>query len=181
MNIFSSFLMALIPGEISYSDIKQQLKNMLSFKSSYRRCYVNKCSQKFRKFHMKTSLLESLLNKVAGIQVCNFIKKRLQHRYFPVKFAKFLRTPILKNIWERLLLQFLSHGSNVHYFRHRFINQKQNIKAGVHIFRKIKNKDHLKQKKKIFSLNSFQKILIFQIYLRFFRKCSIFRRSILLV
>ena len=24
---------------------------------------------------------------------CNFFKKRLQHRCFPVKFAKFLRTP----------------------------------------------------------------------------------------
>ena len=31
-------------------------------------------------------------------------KKRLQHRCFPVKFAKFLRTIILKNIGERLLL-----------------------------------------------------------------------------
>ena len=26
----------------------------------------------------------------------NFIKKRLQHRYFPVKIMKFLRTPVLK-------------------------------------------------------------------------------------
>ena len=30
--------------------------------------------------------------------------KRLQHRCFPVKFAKFLRTPILKNICKWLLL-----------------------------------------------------------------------------
>ena len=29
--------------------------------------------------------------------------KRLQHRCFPVDFAKFLRTPIVKNICERLL------------------------------------------------------------------------------
>ena len=29
--------------------------------------------------------------------------KRLQHRCFPVNIAKFLRTPILKNICERLL------------------------------------------------------------------------------
>ena len=29
---------------------------------------------------------------------------KLQHRCFPVKFAKLLRTPILKNIWKRLLL-----------------------------------------------------------------------------
>ena len=35
------------------------------------------------------------------------IKKRLQHRCFSVKCRKFLRTPILKNIYERLLLFFL--------------------------------------------------------------------------
>ena len=28
----------------------------------------------------------------------NFIKERLQHRYFPVNITKFLRTAILKNI-----------------------------------------------------------------------------------
>ena len=50
--------------------------------------------QKFRKFHRKTPVLEeSLFNKVAGLKDCNFIKKRLQHRCFPVKFANFLRTP----------------------------------------------------------------------------------------
>ena len=54
---------------------------------------------------MKTLVLESLFNKVTGLQTCNFIKKRLQHRCFPVNIAKFLRTPVLKNICERLLLQ----------------------------------------------------------------------------
>ena len=29
----------------------------------------------------------------SGLQVFNFIKKRLQNRYFPVNIAKFLRTP----------------------------------------------------------------------------------------
>ena len=37
-------------------------------------------------------MLESLFNKVAGAQACNYIKKRLQHRPFPVNIAKFLRT-----------------------------------------------------------------------------------------
>ena len=37
----------------------------------------------------------------------NFIKKSLQYRYFPVNITKFLRTPILKNIWERLHLKQL--------------------------------------------------------------------------
>ena len=33
-------------------------------------------------------VLESLFDKVAEIEICNFIKKILQHRCFPVKFAK---------------------------------------------------------------------------------------------
>ena len=43
--------------------------------------------KKFRKFHRKAPVLESFLNKVAGFKVNNFIKKRLQHRFFIVKFA----------------------------------------------------------------------------------------------
>ena len=42
-----------------------------------------------------------------GLMACNFIKKRLRLRYFPVYFAKIFRTPTLKNIWERLLLSFI--------------------------------------------------------------------------
>ena len=38
-----------------------------------------------------------------GFQACNFIKTGLQHRCLPVKFGKFSRTPILRNIRERLL------------------------------------------------------------------------------
>ena len=39
-----------------------------------------------------------------GFKACNLIKKRLQHSCFPVKIAKFLRTPNLRNICKRLLL-----------------------------------------------------------------------------
>ena len=42
-------------------------------------------------------MLESLFSKVTGFQPRNFIKKRLQHRCFPVKFATFLRRPFLQN------------------------------------------------------------------------------------
>ena len=49
-------------------------------------------------------MLESLFDKVAALQPSNFIKERLQHRCFPVNIAKFLTTPILKNICELLLL-----------------------------------------------------------------------------
>ena len=52
--------------------------------------------------HLQTTA--SVLNRVAGPKAHNFIKKRLQHKCFPVKFAKFLRTPNLKKICERLVL-----------------------------------------------------------------------------
>ena len=48
--------------------------------------------------------MEPIFNKVADLQACNFIKKRLQRRCFPENTAKILRTHILKNISKRLLL-----------------------------------------------------------------------------
>ena len=62
------------------------------------------CSWKFRIIHKKTPVLEPLFNKVAGAQAYKFIKKRRQHMCFSANIAKFLRTSILKNICERLLL-----------------------------------------------------------------------------
>ena len=49
-------------------------------------------------------MLEAPFNKVEGLEAYNFIKKKPQHKCFPVKFAKFLRIIILKNICEWLLL-----------------------------------------------------------------------------
>ena len=36
-------------------------------------------------------MLEFLFDKLAGLQACNFVKNRLQHKCFPMKSAKFLR------------------------------------------------------------------------------------------
>ena len=60
--------------------------------------YKKSCSEKFRKIHRKTPLLESLFNKVVAQKACNFIKKRLQHRRFPVNIAKRLRTAIFSTL-----------------------------------------------------------------------------------
>ena len=49
-------------------------------------------------------MLETLFKKAAGLRACKFIKKRLQHRCFPVTFEKFLKINILKNICEQLIL-----------------------------------------------------------------------------
>ena len=99
------------------------------------------CSWKFRKFYRKHLCWSLFLIKlqasrnlhflppdthmyvcVSGGKKCNFfeacdcLKKRLQHRYFPVKFAKFLRTPFWRHlpttasvIWyESYLLSYVS-------------------------------------------------------------------------
>ena len=34
---------------------------------------------------------------IVNFEACNFIKRRLQHRCFPMKFEKFSRTPFLQN------------------------------------------------------------------------------------
>ena len=39
--------------------------------------YKRSCSYKFRNNQREKPVLESLLNKVAGLEACNFIKKRL--------------------------------------------------------------------------------------------------------
>ena len=46
-------------------------------------------------------MLESVFNKIAGVQAYNFIERRLQHRCFLLEIPKILGTPILKNIWKK--------------------------------------------------------------------------------
>ena len=58
-------------------------------------------------------MLESPFNRLAGFKTCNFLKKRLRHRCFPVNIAKFLRTLILMKICEQLLLPFLLLTVNI--------------------------------------------------------------------
>ena len=75
-------------------------------RSSCRRCSVKTSVLKnFADFTGK-QLGWSLLIK---LKASNFIKKRLQHRYFSLKFAKISRTfmfTIFKSICEQLLLVF---------------------------------------------------------------------------
>ena len=66
----------------------------------------NKCSKNFANFTGKP-LCWSLFLKSCRVEAWNIIKKRLQHKCFPVNILKFLKTPILKNICERLLLYIL--------------------------------------------------------------------------
>ena len=46
---------------------------------------------------------EFSLNNILGAQNSKFIKKRLQHKFFPAKFGKFLRTPCFTGDLQQLL------------------------------------------------------------------------------
>ena len=70
----------------------------------------NDVLKNFTIFTEKRLCLSHFLNKVAEIsslQHWRFIKKRFQHRCFPVNIAKFLKTRIMKNICEELFLKTL--------------------------------------------------------------------------
>ena len=61
----------------------------------------DKCSLKFRKIHLKTSVLKSIFYNYVIKEQCWFIKKRLQHRCFPINFLKFLSTGVyLLILWN---------------------------------------------------------------------------------
>ena len=47
-----------------------------------------------------------MLESVFSLKACNFIKKTLQHSRFPVKIAKFLRTPFFtEHRWLLLCME----------------------------------------------------------------------------
>ena len=57
------------------------------------------CSEKVPKIHKKTQ--ESLFQIRCTVWTCNFIKKEIPHRSFPVNFRKFFRTAFLQgNSWR---------------------------------------------------------------------------------
>ena len=58
----------------------------------------------FAKFTGKHLCHSLFFNKVAGLRPATLLKKRLWHRCFPVNFAKFLKTPFLReHLWWLLL------------------------------------------------------------------------------
>ena len=59
------------------------------------RCSAITFFQKIHTIHKKILVLESLLMNILGFEDCNFIKKWLQQRHFPVNVVKLLQTSIL--------------------------------------------------------------------------------------
>ena len=83
----------------------QNTSNFIKFGSSRPEVFCKKgVPRNLTKFTEKRQYQSLFLNKVAG-QACNFIKKRLWCRCFPVNFVKFLRTPFLIEHLCWMLLQ----------------------------------------------------------------------------
>ena len=76
-----------------------------SNRSNHRRCSIKKAVPKnFAILTGKYLCWSLFFNKVPSLGPATKLERRLQHRCFPVNIAKSLRTPILKNICEWLLL-----------------------------------------------------------------------------
>ena len=96
-----------------YIEIKPYFRSFLflrkaSFqRNSHWRCSVRKGVFVILQILQQNTCVGVSFNKVTGFKACNVIEKRLRHKCFLVKFAKFSRTPILKNICEQLLLSSL--------------------------------------------------------------------------
>ena len=70
-----------------------------NYRSHHRRCSVKQVLLKISQISQENTYFGvPFYNKVAVPRACNFIEKRLQHKCFPMKFTKILRTSILKNI-----------------------------------------------------------------------------------
>ena len=81
---------------------RQRQRQREIVRSSHWRCSVKrflKILQNPQEKHLCQSLF---FNKVAGLRSATLLKKKLWYRCFPVKFAKFLRTPFVQNTSGRL-------------------------------------------------------------------------------
>ena len=65
---------------------------------------------KLYNIHRNMPVLESLFSKAASLEAYKFIKKRLQHRCFPVNIANFLRKLFLKHTTDGCFCTWNSPG-----------------------------------------------------------------------
>ena len=96
----------------------------------YKRCSWKFCNTEK---HLRCSIF---LNKNAGLQSWNFIKKRLQYRFFPVNIEKVWTTPVWENIYEQLFERFSGWASNItsNMELERLFSKKQNMGIEEDIF-----------------------------------------------
>ena len=86
--------------------IQFSMQHITTIRSSRSQMFFEIGVLKVWNIHRKTPVLESLFSKIASLEACNFIKKRLQHRCFPMNIAKFFRNFFFPKHHRWLLLYF---------------------------------------------------------------------------
>ena len=110
------------------------------YRSSHQTCSVKtSVCRNFVKFTGKHLYQSLFFIKVADFRPATLLKKRLWYKYFPVNFAKFLRTLFLKQNKCGRLLQKVKHSNVFHAYVYLGDNIRKNynkIKCSLHFFSK---------------------------------------------
>ena len=110
-------------GNIEITTKLSRLKSNSSIDDNYLEAATRGVLERFVIFTGKHLCWSLCLIK---LQTCKFIEKRLQHWCWPLHVKKILRTPILKNIRERLLLIILLLQQFI-CFRMSIYNHKEKL------------------------------------------------------
>ena len=110
-------------GNIEITTKLSRLKSVSSIDNDYLEAVTGGVLKNFVIFTGKHLCWSLFLIK---LQACKFIEKRLQHWCFPLHVKKFLRTSILRNIREQLLLIILLVLSNLFVFECLFTMIQKN-------------------------------------------------------
>ena len=87
--------------------------------------FENGVLKNFAKFTGKHQCQSLFFNKVADLRLAILLEKRRRYRYFPVDFAKFLRTPFSTEHLQWLLLKIISyHTKEILYVNINFMGNK---------------------------------------------------------
>ena len=101
--------------------------------------YKKGVHRNFTKFTGKNLCQSLFFNKVAGLRPATLLKKWLWHRFFPVNFAKFLRTPYFtKHLWWLLLW---------------FETTRELFSTNIYLF-KVSNRNTKKRCENMFKVNN---------------------------
>ena len=102
--IFSFCNTKVIIFLVKKSGIFVRLKQLSIFRSNREVFHRKRVTENFANFTGKNLRWSLFFNNFANLKTCNVIKKRLQLRCFPVKFAKFLKaTCFTEHLLEKKL------------------------------------------------------------------------------
>ena len=96
------------------------------------RCSIENLSMKIKQYSPGNVCVGVCYLIKIRSSVLQFYLKKTQQGVFLVNIAKFLRTPVLKNIWERLFERFPAWKNNI----------TSNIGSEEDIFSKAQQKNH---------------------------------------